>query len=60
MKNRIFIISLVILAGLISRGIAQEDFSLEDLNPNSETYGEMVGPSDYLGDVCVVFFGHEY
>jgi len=41
-------------------GLAQGDFNLEDLNPNSETYGGTIGPADYLGDICIVFFGHEY
>ncbi len=39
---------------------AQGDFDLEDLNPNSETYGQIIGPSDYLDDIVIVFFGHEY
>ncbi len=39
---------------------AQGDFSLEDINPNSDTYGESIGPSDYLGEICILFFGHEY
>ena len=38
----------------------QGDFNLEDLNPNSSTYGQVIGPDDYLGDICIVFFGHEY
>ena len=38
----------------------QGDFNLEDLNPNSDTFGEMIGPDDYLGDICIVYFGHEY
>ena len=41
-------------------GLAQSDFNLDDLNPNSETYGDTIGPADYLGDICIVFFGHEY
>ena len=41
-------------------GLAQSDFNLEDLNPNSETYGDTIGPADYIGDICIVFFGHEY
>lgn len=40
--------------------IAQEDFNLVDLNPNSITYGDSIGPSDYLGDISIIFFGHEY
>ena len=41
-------------------GLAQSDFNLEDLNPNSETYGDTIGPADYIGGICIVFFGHEY
>ena len=36
------------------------DFDLVDLNPSSDTYGQIIGPDDYLGDICIVFFGHEY
>lgn len=39
---------------------AQGDFALEDLNPNSDTYGEFIGPSYYLDDIVIIFFGHEY
>ncbi len=39
---------------------SQSDFELEDLNPNSEFYGQVIGPDDFLGEICVVFFGHEY
>ena len=41
-------------------GLAQGDFNLDDLNTNSETYGDTIGPADYLGDICIVYFGHEY
>ena len=47
---------LLVICGIIAQG----DFNLEDLNPNSDTYGEIIGPDDYLGDICIVFFGHEY
>ena len=39
---------------------AQGDFELEDLNPNSDTYGNLIGPGYYMDDIVVVFFGHEY
>jgi hypothetical protein len=45
---------------LLSGLAAQGDFNLENLNPNSVTFGEFIGPDDYLGDICIVFFGHEY
>ena len=47
---------LIVLSG----AMAQSDFNLEDLNPNSFTYSQIIGPSDYLDDICIVFFGHEY
>ncbi len=53
-----FSLSITLLIGSVS--FSQGDFSLEDLNPNSDTYGQLVGPSNYLGHICIVFFGHEY
>ena len=38
----------------------QGDFDLEDLNPLSETYGQIIGPEDFLGSISIIFFGHEY
>ena len=59
MSIRIFSISAILFSGLPSWGIAQDPFYLEDLNPNSETYGQIISPADFLGDICIVFFGHE-
>tara|TARA_B100001989_G_scaffold210248_1_gene159473 strand:- start:639 stop:809 length:171 start_codon:yes stop_codon:yes gene_type:complete len=39
---------------------SQNNFELEDLNPNSEFYGQVIGPSDFLGEISIIFFGHEY
>jgi len=39
---------------------SQNDFGLEDLNYNSETYQQTVGPSFFPNNVCIVYFGHEY
>ena len=39
---------------------AQNDFNLEDLNPASDTYGQIVGPSYFSNSVRVVGFFHEY
>ena len=47
---------VLLLSGLAAQG----DFNLENLNPNSVTFGEFIGPNDYIGDICIVFFGHEY
>jgi len=51
-----FALWVLLLSGLAAQG----DFNLENLNPNSETYGDLIGPDDYIGDICIVFFGHEY
>ena len=55
-------VTRLLLSGLltISGILAQGDFNLEDLNPNSATYGEIIGPDDYLDNICIIFFGHEY
>ena len=35
------------------------DFSLEDINPNSPTYGSLIGPSYYNGNVSSYYFGDQ-
>jgi len=55
--NKILVGVLIFLTGVL---YSQGDFNLEDLNPNSSTFGQIIGPDDYLGDICIVFFGHEY
>ena len=35
-------------------------FDRPDLNPASDTYDQIIGPDDYLDDICIVYFGHEY
>ncbi len=52
-------IGIYIFLLLASISLGQPGFSLEDLNPNSLTYGQMMGPSDFEGDVTILFFGHE-
>mgnify|MGYP003329007639 FL=1 len=37
---------------------AVPDFSLEDLNPGSVRYGEMISPRDYLEQVSGWYFIH--
>ena len=39
---------------------SQSNFELEDLNPSSEFYGQVIGPADFLGEISIIFFGHEY
>ncbi len=34
------------------------EFALPDVNTTSATYGEIVSPRDYLGQVSAWYFGH--
>ena len=36
------------------------DYSLQDLNPNSDTYGEIISPSYFENQVTLHYFGHQY
>ena len=36
----------------------QYDYSLEDINPNSEYYGQNIGTSYFSGQVTLHYFGH--
>ena len=38
----------------------QNDFSLEDINPLSDTYEQLIGPSYFAGNMVVLGFFHEY
>tara|TARA_Y100001970_G_scaffold93848_1_gene118329 strand:- start:2125 stop:2292 length:168 start_codon:yes stop_codon:yes gene_type:complete len=51
------IIPLFLLIGFAS---GQFDFSLEDLNPSSESYGLEVGPSFFEEHVTLNYFGYFY
>ena len=39
---------------------AQNDFSLTDLNPSSDTYDQSIGPSYFSNNIVVIGFFHEY
>ena len=39
-------------------GSPMADFQLEDVNPASARFGEMVSPRDYLSQVSAWYFGH--
>jgi len=43
-----------------SLAIGQNDFSLKDINPLSDSYDELIGPSYFAGDMVVIGFFHEY
>ena len=49
------ILSLLFFFSILS---AQYDFSLEDLNPNSDYYGNNVGPSFFEGKITINYFGY--
>ncbi len=34
------------------------NFSLEDVNDSSMTFGEAISPRDYLGSISAWYFGH--
>ena len=40
--------------------ISQNDFTLEDINLGSDTFGELIGPSYFTNNVVVLGFFHEY
>ena len=54
---RLFSIFALFFLSLI---FPQNDFGLEDLNPNSEFYGQIIGPNTFLGEISIIYFGHEY
>jgi hypothetical protein len=57
--SRIYIYSFILVYSW-SNLIGQNDFSLQDINPNSDTYGALIGPSYFSNDVIVLGFFHEY
>ena len=59
MNFKSIITTIFLPVTLLNLCSAQSPFNLEDLNPNSDTYGQIVSPTDHLGDICIVFFGHE-
>lgn len=39
-------------------GEASPEFSLEDVNPTSASFGEFLGPATQAGQVSALYFGH--
>ena len=52
--NKIFFFLFI---GLV---FGQNNFSLADINPSSESYGQNIGPSYFSNTVRVIGFFHEY
>tara|TARA_B100001250_G_scaffold349521_1_gene320741 strand:+ start:77 stop:247 length:171 start_codon:yes stop_codon:yes gene_type:complete len=49
---------ILLKALLLSYASSQYDYSLENLNSTSLTYGNDVGTSYYAGQVTLHYFGH--
>ena len=49
------ILSLLFIFSILS---AQNDFSLEDLNPTSDYYGDYIGTSFFEGKITLNYFGY--
>ncbi|MFL3013767.1 MAG: hypothetical protein ACJZ19_04260 [Candidatus Neomarinimicrobiota bacterium] len=57
MKNIFFIILTI---NCFSVANSQDDFSLIDLNPSSDTFDQLIGPSYFSNNIIVIGFFHEY
>ena len=45
---------------LLTFGLGQDyDYSLLDINPNSDTYGETISPDFFEDHVTLHYFGHQ-
>ena len=53
-KNKKFYFILFLYTVIFAQG----DFSLEDINPTSEYYGQNIGTSYFSGQVTLHYFGH--
>ena len=53
---------MIIIFSLIfsSMVFCQGDYSLEDINPSSDYYGDNVGTSYFEGKITLHYFGHFY
>lgn len=60
MKIRMMKFKILTIFSLITISFGQSDFFLKDLNPNSASYDELIGPQTFSEGVCVIYFGHEY
>lgn len=55
--NILDVVSVVNLILFGETAEAMSEFSLEDINPNSDYYGEHIGPETFTGDVSLYYFG---
>ncbi len=56
--KKIFIICFIV--NCFSIVASQNNFSLTDLNPSSDTYDQSIGPSYFSNNIIVIGFFHEY
>ena len=54
----VFNMKKFLIALFISVLMGQYDYSLEDINPSSEYYGNNVGTSFFEGNPTLHYFGH--
>ena len=40
--------------------IGQNEFNLQDINPHSDTYEQLIGPSYFSNNIIILGFFHEY
>ena len=52
------IIKYLLMALPLTVTVSQYNYSLEDLNPSSETYGSIVGPDYFINHVTLHYFGY--
>ncbi len=57
MKKLFFIVSIINCLSIVT---SQNDFSLTDQNPSSDTYDLSIGPSYFSNNIIVIGFFHEY
>ncbi len=50
----ILAITLVVMPG------QDLDMSLQDINPNSSSYNDLIGPSNFSNVINIYYFGHQY
>ena len=50
---------IILLLTITTFSFAQYEYSLEDINSTSDTYGINITPSSYIGQVTLHYFGHQ-
>ena len=54
--KKLILLSIVLLSVCYSQSY---DYSLEDINTSSSTYGEAISPDYFQGQVTLHYFGHQ-